>query len=110
MVLIKDGMSNDVMEDYLEAIYRLERAEETPISTPWIAEYLDVTPPTVTSTIENLAERGPLERETHTGVELTDGSETVAVGGDEQSLPESVARSVRVTVSVGSDDAVAEGA
>lgn len=56
-------MPSDVMEDYLKAIYSLERAGETPVSTSRIAEYLDVTRPTVSSMIERLTERNLLERE-----------------------------------------------
>ncbi len=72
-------MLSDVMEDYLKAIYYLERAEDPPISTSRIAEYLDVTPPTVTSMIGKLAERDLLEREKYKGVSLTDEGETVAL-------------------------------
>src|SRR5699024_8881217 len=72
-------MPSDVMEDYLKAIYSLERAGETPVSTSRIAEYLDVTRPTVSSMIERLTERNLLEREKYTGVCLTDEGETVAL-------------------------------
>ncbi|GAA0472355.1 metal-dependent transcriptional regulator [Halococcus dombrowskii] len=72
-------MPSDVMEDYLKAIYQLERAGETPVSTSRIAEYLDVTRPTVSSMIERLTERNLLEREKYTGVCLTDEGETVAL-------------------------------
>lgn len=72
-------MLSDVMEDYLKAIYVLEREEGAPVSTSAIAEHLDKTPPTVTSMLEKLAERGLIEREKYKGVELTDEGRTVAL-------------------------------
>ncbi len=67
------------MEDYLKAIYVLQREEGPPVSTSAVAEYLDKTPPTVTSMMEKLAERGLIEREKYRGVELTEEGRTVAL-------------------------------
>lgn len=72
-------MLSDVMEDYLKAIYTLGKEEGWPVSTSAIAEYLDVTPPTVTSMMEKLEKRGLVEREKYKGVELTPEGETVAL-------------------------------
>jgi DtxR family Mn-dependent transcriptional regulator len=72
-------MLSDVMEDYLKAIHELQREEGSPVSTSRIAEYLDVTPPTVTSMMEKLAERELVNREKYKGVELTEEGETVAI-------------------------------
>lgn len=72
-------MLSDVMEDYLKAIYSLERTGETPVSTSRIAEYLDVTQPTVTNMIGKLTERGLLEHEKYNGACLTEEGETVAL-------------------------------
>ena len=72
-------MLSDVMEDYLKAIYTLGNEEGWPVSTSAIAEYLDVTPPTVTSMMETLEQRGLVEREKYKGVELTTEGETVAL-------------------------------
>ncbi|QLC34111.1 metal-dependent transcriptional regulator [Halarchaeum sp. CBA1220] len=72
-------MLSDVMEDYLKAIYVLEREDGAPVRTSALAEYLGVTPPTVTSMIEKLEERGLLDREKYKGVELTEEGETVAL-------------------------------
>ncbi|WP_135533502.1 metal-dependent transcriptional regulator [Halostella pelagica] len=72
-------MLSDVMEDYLKAIYYLERDEGAPIGTSRLAEYLDVTAPTVTSMVDSLEERGLVDREKYKGVELTADGETVAV-------------------------------
>jgi len=67
------------MEDYLKAIYELKEREGEPVSTSSIAEYVGVTPPTVTSMMEKLAERGLVDREKYSGVELTPEGETVAL-------------------------------
>jgi len=67
------------MEDYLKAIHRLERDGEPPVATSTIAETVGVTPPTATSMVEKLAERGLVEREKYKGVTLTPEGETVAL-------------------------------
>ena len=67
------------MEDYLKAIYRLEREGETPVATSTIAETLEVTPPTATSMVETLADRDLVEREKYKGVTLSPEGETVAL-------------------------------
>jgi len=67
------------MEDYLKAIYRIERQGQPPVATSTIAETLDVTPPTATSMVEKLEERGLIEREKYKGVTLTTEGETVAL-------------------------------
>lgn len=72
-------MLSDVMEDYLKTIYILQRESDARVSTSAIAEHLDVTPPTVTSMIEKLADRGLLDYEKYQGVELTGEGETVAL-------------------------------
>lgn len=72
-------MLSDVMEDYLKVIYKLQEECGPPVATSRIAEYLDVTAPTVTSMIEKLEERGLVTREKYKGAELTDEGETVAI-------------------------------
>ncbi|MFQ3295606.1 MAG: DtxR family Mn-dependent transcriptional regulator [Halobacteriales archaeon] len=72
-------MLSDVMEDYLKTIYELEGETGPPVSTSQVADYLDVTPPTATSMLEKLADRGFVEREKYKGVELTEEGETVAL-------------------------------
>lgn len=70
---------SDAMEDYLKAVYELERTDGAPVSTSAVADHLGVTPPTATSMLEKLADRGLLEREKYRGVELTEEGETVAL-------------------------------
>ncbi|WP_436928924.1 metal-dependent transcriptional regulator [Halosimplex halobium] len=67
------------MEDYLKAIYELQREGEEPVATSRIAELLDVTAPTATSMMEKLEERELVEREKYKGVRLTPEGETVAL-------------------------------
>ena len=72
-------MFSDVMEDYLKAIYVLQVEHGPPVSTSAIAEYLDKTPPTVTSMVGKLEDHGLVDREKYKGVELTTEGETVAL-------------------------------
>ncbi len=67
------------MEDYLKAVYVLQIDEGPPVATSDIADYLDVTPPTVSSMVGDLEQRGLLVREKYKGVELTAEGETVAL-------------------------------
>ena len=68
-----------VMEDYIKAIYVLEREAGGRVATSALAEYLDVTPPTVSSMLGKLEERGLAEREEYKGVTLTEEGELVAL-------------------------------
>ena len=72
-------MLSDAMEDYLKAIYVLQTEDGPPVPTSDLAEYLGKTPPTVTSMVGKLADRGLVDREKYKGVELTDEGETVAL-------------------------------
>ena len=73
-------MLSAVMEDYLKAIYQIQAEEGTDrVRTSAIAEHLDVTPPTVTSMIEKLDDRGFIHREKYKGVALTQEGERVAL-------------------------------
>ena len=72
-------MFSDTMEDYLKAIYVLQTEHGPPVSTSEIAEYLDKTPPTVTSMVSSLAEHDLINHEKYKGVELTEEGETVAL-------------------------------
>lgn len=70
-------MLSDVMEDYIKAIYTLQR--DGPVGTSEIADYLGVQPPSVTDMLDKLEARGFVEREKYKGVELTEEGETVAL-------------------------------
>ena len=73
-------MLSAVMEDYLKAIYQLqEEGDGERVRTSAIAEYLDVTPPTVTSMVSKLEERKLVEREKYKGVTLATDGERVAL-------------------------------
>ncbi|MDY6780372.1 MAG: metal-dependent transcriptional regulator, partial [Halobacteria archaeon] len=72
-------MLSDVMEDYIKAIYNLQESGDGNVSTSELADYLGVKPPTVTSMVDKLEEKGFVEREKYKGVELTDDGMTVAL-------------------------------
>lgn len=73
-------MLSAVMEDYLKAIYHLQHeGNDERVRTSAIADYLDVTPPTVTSMLSKLEERDLVEREKYKGVVLTEDGEHVAL-------------------------------
>jgi DtxR family Mn-dependent transcriptional regulator len=67
------------MEDYLKALYQLQRDEDGPVSTSSLAEALDVTPPTASSMLETLEDGGFVEREKYKGARLSPEGETVAL-------------------------------
>ena len=72
-------MLSAVMEDYIKAIYAIGEDTGERVSTSDLAEYLDVTSPTVSSMIKKLADRGLVDREEYKGVRLTDEGEIVAL-------------------------------
>ena len=68
------------MEDYLKAIYTLQiEGDGEQVRTSEIADYLDVTSPSVTSMLDKLESRELIDREKYAGVELTPDGERVAL-------------------------------
>jgi DtxR family Mn-dependent transcriptional regulator len=72
-------MLSAVMEDYIKAIYVIENDTDERVGTSDLAEYLDVTSPTVSSMIKKLEERGLVDREEYRGVTLTEEGDVVAL-------------------------------
>ena len=72
-------MLSAVMEDYIKAIYAIENETGERVGTSELAEYLDVTSPTVSSMIKKLEENGLIDREEYRGVTLTGEGEVVAL-------------------------------
>ncbi|AEH39322.1 metal-dependent transcriptional regulator [Halopiger xanaduensis] len=72
-------MLSAVMEDYIKAIYTIESDSGERVSTSTLADELDVTAPTVSSTLKKLEERGLVDREEYKGVTLTEEGELVAL-------------------------------
>jgi DtxR family Mn-dependent transcriptional regulator len=66
------------VEDYLKAIYDLERAGRA-ASTNEIAQRLAIAPASVSGMVRRLAEHGLLEHERYRGVRLTDAGRRVAL-------------------------------
>lgn len=69
-------MRSDIVENYLTAIGSPKQSGETPVSTARIAEYLNETQLTATTTIKRLVEQDPLECEKYNGSSLAEESET----------------------------------
>ena len=67
------------MEDYIKAIYAIENDTGGRVGTAELADYLEVTSPTVSSMLKKLADRGLLDREEYRGVTLTEEGEVVAL-------------------------------
>ena len=72
-------MLSAVMEDYIKAMYVLEQESGGRVATSALAEYLDVTPPTVSSMLGKLEDRGLIERVEYRGATLTEEGELVAL-------------------------------
>ncbi|CAI49530.1 SirR/DtxR family transcription regulator SirR [Natronomonas pharaonis DSM 2160] len=72
-------MLSAVMEDYIKAIYALQNDTDERVGTSELADYMDVTSPTVSSMIKKLEERGLVDREEYRGVRLTEEGEVVAL-------------------------------
>ncbi|MFC7175700.1 metal-dependent transcriptional regulator [Halosegnis marinus] len=72
-------MLSAVMEDYIKAVYTIGNETGERVSTSALADYLDVTPPTVSSMVKKLEERGLVDREEYKGVTLTEEGEVVAL-------------------------------
>jgi DtxR family Mn-dependent transcriptional regulator len=73
------GMLSAVMEDYIKAIYTIQSNGAERVATSALADYLDVTAPTVSSMLKKLEERSLVDREEYKGVTLTEEGELVAL-------------------------------
>lgn len=78
MEMYHDENHSEALQDYVKAVYRLERGGAT-VSTTAIAENLGVTPGSVSAMIRRLAKRGLLEHTPYRGVTLTPDGERVAL-------------------------------
>ncbi|MFQ3319264.1 MAG: DtxR family Mn-dependent transcriptional regulator [Natronomonas sp.] len=72
-------MLSAVMEDYIKAIYAIQTDTDERVGTSDLADYMDVTSPTVSSMLKKLEERGLVDREEYRGVTLTEEGEVVAL-------------------------------
>lgn len=70
------------LEGTLKAIYRLRREGSPPAATSDIADRLNGTRATVTSTLDRLEAQGPVVREPNQGSERTDDPASVERRGD----------------------------
>lgn len=74
---LRDTIS-DVLEEYLEAIWRLQE-RTSPVKTGELAEELRVTPGAVTNTLVHLAKHKLIVRSRYRGITLTDKGRTIAL-------------------------------
>jgi DtxR family Mn-dependent transcriptional regulator len=72
-------MLSAVMEDYIKAIYAIGNDTGERVGTSELADYLDVTSPTVSSMLKKLEEQGLVDREEYRGVTLTEEGTVVAL-------------------------------
>ncbi len=72
-------MPSDKMEEYLEAIHKLEQ-EGKPVRPHKLAENLKVSPPAVAEMLRSLTQNGFVERTDDSGILLTPAGEKAAVG------------------------------
>ena len=71
-------MQTQAVEDYLKAIYELQR-QEGRVSTTSLAKRMEVTAASATGMIKKLAKLNLVTYEPYQGVELTDAGETIAL-------------------------------
>jgi DtxR family Mn-dependent transcriptional regulator len=74
-----DQNVSDVVEEYLETIYRLQEKEGNGARTNDIVRTLKVVPGTVTNTIERLEREGYVNHRPYRGVRLTEKGRKIAV-------------------------------
>lgn len=70
--------SSQSVEDFLKAIYRLQRDRDR-VSTNALADALNITAPAVTDMAQRLVEEGTVDYRKYRGVRLTDKGEQVAL-------------------------------
>lgn len=71
-------MTSSSVQDYLQAIYRLQAAE-SPVSTTALADRMNVAPPSVTGMVRKLHDQGLAEHLPYHGVILTPAGEREAL-------------------------------
>ena len=71
-------MITHAMEDYLKAIYLLQKGKEEKVPTSVIAQHMHVSAASVTGMIRKLASMELLNHNSYHGVKLTEGGEKIA--------------------------------
>jgi DtxR family Mn-dependent transcriptional regulator len=74
-----EAQVSDVVEEYLETIYRLQEKEGDGAKTNDIVRSMNVVPGTVTNTVERLEKEGLVTHEPYKGVRLTERGRRIAV-------------------------------
>ncbi len=76
---MKSRALSDAAQDYLKAVYRLQREQGARVSTSAVAEEMGVSAPSATAMLKKLASLGLVRREPYRGVALTPAGEREAV-------------------------------
>ncbi len=71
-------LRTEAVEDFLKAVYQLER-QHSPVATNMIAARLGIRPPSVTEMARKLAAHGLLEYEKYKGLRLTEAGRRIAL-------------------------------
>jgi DtxR family Mn-dependent transcriptional regulator len=79
MLALSEQLVTDVVEKYLEAIYRIQEGEGGRARTSSIVKALRVVPGTVTSTVERLEKDGLVQHAPYKGVRLTKKGRFIAL-------------------------------
>jgi DtxR family Mn-dependent transcriptional regulator len=79
MIELAEGQVTEVVEEYLETIYRLQMREGDGAKTNEIVKTMKVVPGTVTNTVERLEKEGLVEHEPYKGVKLTEKGRKIAL-------------------------------
>jgi len=66
-------------EDYIKAIYHLEKDENKTVSTNAVAQQMDTKPSSVTDMIKKLSEKGVVHYKKYKGVSLTEYGQKIAL-------------------------------
>jgi DtxR family Mn-dependent transcriptional regulator len=77
--VLAEQQVTDVVEEYLETIYRLQEKEGDVAKTNDIVRSMNVVPGTVTNTIERLEKEGLVTHEPYRGVKLTEKGQRIAI-------------------------------
>ncbi len=75
---IIQALRTEAVEDFLKAVYKLERLQ-SPVLTTALANALSIKPPSVTEMAKKLGDHGLLEYEKYKGIRLTEAGRRIAL-------------------------------
>lgn len=75
---LRHTLRTEAVEDFLKAVYLLER-QQSPVATTTIAAELGIKPPSVTEMARKLAAHGLLKHQKYKGIRLTEAGRRIAL-------------------------------